>query len=150
MTLHTDLKDVHCKKCNSVFMPFKKDFKCPNCGEATDKFYDFIPEIISAMHGHKNNYGSYFPPAWATMCFADYVESIVFKLFDCIEADDKIEPEAFIKKSLADSDWGDQKYMQKHLEEIALAVLDDYRANRKSYERKIFSKSKPFWRNFIP
>lgn len=53
MSYHPKIQDIECKKCFAIFVPFKKNFKCPKCGKSTEIFIEFIPKIITAMSYHK-------------------------------------------------------------------------------------------------
>lgn len=159
MTLHIDAKNFVCSRCSVEFIPFKKDFKCPNCGELTDEFFDFIPEVISAMRYHKQRYGSFMPPAWYTGSLNDHIESIIFKIFDTIEIKKPENLEMFTKKYLDNGDWCENDYLHKHVEEITLSVLQIYQSDKSSQEKgdvvletkPIELGSKKWWfRMFLP
>jgi len=108
------------------FVPFHKDFKCPNCAEPTNEFFDFIPEIIEAMEYHKKRYGRYMPGAWYVGSLADNIQSIIFRIFDVLEIDKPAKPEEFIITTLDKMNWSDQQYLKNHVKEIALEVLKNY------------------------
>ena len=100
MTTHIRAKKFTCPRCSVELIPFKRDFKCPNCGEPVGEFLDFVPRIFDAMDYHKENYGSFMPPAWYTGSLVDHVSQIIFKMFDIIEAKKPDNPELFIKEYL--------------------------------------------------
>ena len=123
MTIHISTKKFFCPKCSVELIPFKINFKCPNCGESVGEFLDFVAGIFDAMDYHKEKYGNFMPPAWYTGSLVDHVSQIVFRMFDAIEAKKPDNPELFIKEFLDKGDWSGYKYRHKHTEEIALAVL---------------------------
>ncbi|MFH1824396.1 MAG: hypothetical protein ABH873_04125 [Candidatus Firestonebacteria bacterium] len=155
MTIHIHHEDNKCQKCSALFIPFKKDFKCPKCGESTNEFFDFIPELISSMKIHKAMYGSYMPPAWYTGSLVEHIQNIIFELFDTMEQQVSPNPSEFIVNWLNKIEWGDQKYLGKHIEDIALATYQIYESDGKfkdiEYENtKEETKSKGFFKNFLP
>jgi hypothetical protein len=127
MTIHIHYKDNKCPKCSVLFIPFKKDFKCPNCNEPINEFFDFIPELIDSMKIHKEKYGDYMPPAWYVGSLTEHVQSIIFKLFDALERQISPNPSEFIADWLNKVKWGNQQYLQKHIEDIASAVYKIYK-----------------------
>jgi len=135
------------------YIPFKKGFVCPKCGEPTGEFYDFIPELISSMKGNKRKEGSYTPSAWAYLDFSDYVQFPIFNLFDCLEAEMPENEIEYINNWFAKNQWGEECF-GNHVKEIALLVYEDYKTNRELYlslKQKIKSWwRKPFWKTFIP
>jgi len=134
MTAHSGCEDFKCSKCLAFYIPFKKDFKCPKCGEPTAEFYDFIPETIDAMKCHWAMFRSYTPPIWFSGPFSDYILTDIFNVFDAIEADNPVDPEEFIKDLFAKAEW-DEEYKRKHIEEIVLLIYQDYKINKESYKK---------------
>jgi len=122
MTIHIHFKDIKCKKCSAVFIPFKKDFRCLNCGESTDEFFDFIPEMIDSMEHHKKRYGQFTPPGWYKGSLAEHVQSIIFMIFDSLEAEKPKNHQEFIQSHLHKAEWYDEEYLKKHIIDIALAT----------------------------
>ena len=92
MSLHPKIQDVECKKCSAVFVPFKKDFKCPKCGRSIKIFVEFIPEIITSMSYHKELYGRYFPFAWYSRSASEHILGNIFLLFDGLEEEKPDNP----------------------------------------------------------
>ena len=127
MTIHIHYKDSKCPKCSVLFIPFKKDFKCPNCNEPINEFFDFVPELIDSMKIHKEKYGDYTRPAWYVGSLTEHIQSIIFKLFDALEQQISPNPSEFITDWLSKVKWKDQQYLQKHIEDIALAVYEIYK-----------------------
>lgn len=116
-----------CSKCGISFIPFRKNFKCPNCNESYDEprniFLDFIPKLVNLMEYHKKKYGKYRPDEWQIGSFLENAQRYTSELFDLIEANKFSDPEDFIKYyfNRAKKD-GKEKYLCKHFEGIALAT----------------------------
>ncbi|MCX6722032.1 MAG: hypothetical protein NTY04_02495 [Candidatus Staskawiczbacteria bacterium] len=134
MTAHSGCEEFKCTKCSASYIPFKKDFKCPKCGEPIAEFYDFIPETIDAMKCHWEMFGSYTPPMWFSGPFSDYVLTDIFNVFDAIEDSNPADPEEFIKDLFAKAEY-DEEYQRKHIEEMALLIYQDYKVNKNSYKK---------------
>ena len=154
MTIHIQLKDIKCSKCSVPFIPFQTNFKCPNCDEATDEFFDFIPEMVDSMKQHKLKYGKFTPDAWYVGSLAEHIQRILFGAFDILEMDKPAKPDEFLNDYLNKTEWGDQQYLQKHVQDIALAVYDVYKSDKElSGEIKMLdprykkvSKLKSLWK----
>lgn len=82
---------------------------------------DFVAELIYAMKYHKKKYGQYMPPVWSVNSRADEIESIIFQIFDEIEAKNY----SFEINSLPSDD---------DLREAAQSIWKDYQANKESYK----------------
>jgi hypothetical protein len=141
MTYHIRVPETQCKKCSVLVIPFRKNFCCPNCGEPIDDYYDFIPEIVGSMLYHKERYGSFNPPAWFKGSLAEEIQGIVFKLFDSLEQKKPADPATFLVGRLNEADWGDDTF-RKYIQEIVLAVYDNYRNNTKFTNPGLYSKLK--------
>ena len=137
MTIHIDLKDIKCKKCSVSFIPFRKDFKCPNCHEPTNEFFDFVPELVYSLEYHKQKYGRFTPDAWSTASLADHIQKIIFWIFDNLEFNKPDNTEKFIGDFLERIDWEDQEYLKAHVKEIALASLEAYNKIDEDFREEI-------------
>lgn len=128
MTIHINYKGYKCPNCSVLFIPFQEKLKCPKCGKVASEFFDLIPEIITSMKYHKRRYGFYTPPAWYTGSISEYIQSIIFTLFDKIERDKpkKLNKEIVIAP-LNKTNWENQDYMRKHIKGIAFGVYDIYK-----------------------
>ena len=150
MTYHIHCKNYQCQKCLASYVPFKKDFVCPNCGEVTDEFYDFVPELICSIRGNKRRYGSYTPSAWAYMSFTDYVQVPIFNLFDCLEEERPENEIEYINSWFEKQEWNHDRF-KNYVKEIAFLVYDDYKANRNSYLniRPIKELKRNLWKKLL-
>lgn len=136
MSLHIHYRDKKCSKCSILYIPFKKNFHCPNCNRSTEDFFDFIPEVINSMNYHKSMYGRFLPCVWYVGSLADHIQKIIFLLFDALEEKKPSNPKKFIISSLRNIKWGDQQYLEDHIKDITLAVYDIYKDDEK-LQRKI-------------
>ncbi len=128
MTFNISQPAFICENCSVAFVPFKKDFKCPNCGEPTEEYFDLIPELIGSMKAHKAEYGRFRPDSWYTGHLTEHIQSLIFQIFDGLEHDKPEDGEKFIIDCLEKSiDWGDQQYLKNHTKDIALAVYEIYK-----------------------
>lgn len=132
MTIHICKTNYQCSKCDALFIPYKIDIKCPNCGTIVPDsdirdYSDSIKGIAESMKIHKAMYDSYSPPAWFTSSMSDHVQSLIFELFDKLEAKKPKNQKEFIINSLKiDFEWGDQVYLKKYIQEVALDILSIY------------------------
>ena len=132
MSLHPPRKDITCKECDAVFIIFKKDFHCPNCGRLIPNNpkidLDFIPDTIGAMLYHKKRYGHYRPDGWYIGSMTEHLMSFAFDFFDLIENKKPDNPQKYLE------DWVNgikiqekkDKYLIKHLKNILLEMLKIY------------------------
>lgn len=156
MTLHIRCKNYKCPKCSAPYIPFKKDFTCPKCGESVNDFYDFIPELINSMKAHKRVYGiGYTPPAWSQTDFSDFVQIAIYNLFDCLEYEKPENEIDYINNWFDKVEWETDNF-KKHTKDIAMSVYEDYKADRNSYleiepiKEPRFRLWKKFFKIFMP
>ena len=132
MSMHFDKDNYRCSNCNAIFLPYKINFKCPNCGQSipdsdTKEYIDSIEDIANSMEAHKLQYGQYFPGAWNVFNIMDHIQSIIFSIFDALESEKPENKEKFIKDSLENNFiWVKQIYLKDHIKEIAIGVLEFY------------------------
>jgi phage FluMu protein Com len=120
--IHSNYKDSRCSKCSAFYIPFKKDFRCPNCNELINEFYDLVSETISLMKGNKKKYGTYKPTDWSTNTFSDFVQKHIYEVLDSAEKNNFTDKEDYIKFSFRRDNWVAEEYQRKHIEEIAISV----------------------------
>jgi hypothetical protein len=136
---------TECSSCSNNAIPFKRDFKCPNCGHATDVYYDFVSEVVKAMIYHKKRHESFFPGAWYSGSFAEHTEGLIFRFFDMLEGRKLERTKESINKVLGEIDYASEGYKQ-HFKEIVFAVNDKYEIESKKVDTakpdKILIKSK--------
>lgn len=132
MSMHFDKDNYRCLNCNAIFLPYKINFKCPNCGQLipdsdTKEYINSIEDIANSLEVHKRQYGHYFPGAWNVFNIMDHIQSIVFSIFDALERDMPENKEQFINDSLENNFiWVKQIYLKDHIKEIAMGVLELY------------------------
>jgi len=152
MTLHLEDKSVICKKCEAVFIPYKKDFNCPKCGRlipfSSERKFDFVEELIGTMGYHKNKYGAFMPPMWYQGSFTGVTQSQVYQIFDTLEHDSPENPKEYLKTIINRFECVEgSEYLRQHYIDICLAVYDIYKTDenlsRKTERPKLTDKS-PF------
>jgi len=123
MTLHLDYSH-QCPECKAYFIPYKKDFKCPNCGKVSEiTIPNFISEAVDSIQFNLSEHGSYQPPAWYVGSFGDHVMSLLFKIFEAKRISKrKISFDEFAKEYLSKMIWKTQEYLEKHILELAIEV----------------------------
>lgn len=126
MSVRSNYKDFICEKCQKPYIPFKRDFTCPNCGNPTTDRIIYAPSVIKFLKCHKERFGQYVPDGWYTGSLIDHVNFLLFQVFDALEYTKPKKPEEYIKDWLAKAEWGDQQYLKNHVIEIALAVYEIY------------------------
>jgi hypothetical protein len=137
MSYHSiDFTQTECSGCSNNAIPFKKDFKCPYCGRATDVYYDFVSEVVTAMIYHKNDHGSFFPGGWYSGSFAEHVEGEVFQIFDELERRKIEKNKESISRTLDKFKYDSEEYKQ-HFIEIVIAINDKYEIESKNGSVKI-------------
>ena len=164
MTLHFHKPNYECPKCSAIFIPYRIGIQCPSCGsnvssEDAKEFLNSIEQITGSMSLHKGIYGTYHPGAWLSSNITDHIQGIIFQLFDALEEKNPENEEEFIAGLLENNfNWGDQAYLKNHIGDIAIEVLDIYKAEEFSkivhtdYER-VETKSdrlKKWFRKFLP
>lgn len=133
MSLHPKIKDISCKKCNAVFVPFKKDIACPNCGRLIpndfDMDFNFIPDTIDAMLYHKQRYGHYSPDGWYMGSITEQIMSVVFDAFDLLEQDKPKDQKEYLTNWLDETLTPNRKeeaYLINHTKDIIFEMLKIY------------------------
>ncbi len=136
-------KAVICSKCSASFIPFRRDFKCPNCGEPTSDFFDLIPSLVNLMECNKEKYGKYRPNDWEVNSFSENIQRYTSEIFDIIDEKGFNDPEDFIKYyfNRARKD-GKEKYICNHFEDIALAIAIEMRKRLEERQIKKLKKAK--------
>ncbi|HCE46487.1 MAG TPA: hypothetical protein DET40_23325 [Lentisphaeria bacterium] len=76
--------------------------------------------------------GSFVPPAWLVESFGDHALFLLFPIFESYSVKETRNFKKFAAKRLSELDWGKQKYLEKHVCEIAVKL-----------EKEI--RGKPFW-----
>ncbi|MCD4705079.1 hypothetical protein K8R66_03305 [bacterium] len=133
MSIHPERKDITCKKCEALFVIFKKDFNCPNCGRLIPNNpkinMDFIPDTIGAMLYHKKRYGNYRPDGWYIGSMTEHLMGFAFDAFDLIENKNPKNPKKYLKNwvnKVVKIRNKKEKYLIKHVEDVILEMLKIY------------------------
>jgi len=159
MSLHLDEPDFHCPRCGVKFIPFRKENICPECGcdVESEDYLNFIKRLAGSMKINKVTYGFYHPPVWLDNRFSDRIQSLVFNVFDALEdarPDSDNSAKLFLLRTIKRRiDFGNEKYLAKHLEDIAFQVYKIYKEERFDqieYEPIKRSRIKDWFKTFMP
>ncbi len=122
MTLHV-VYDHACEHCGAFYIPYDREVPCPNCGAVEEERFDYIPQAVQSLRFNKRRGGTYMPPAWWVGSLGDHILRLLFSLFDAYESREANEGFAeFAASYLADMNWGDQGYLEKHVLAIAIRI----------------------------
>jgi hypothetical protein len=133
MSIHFGKPNYQCPKCQSIFIPYKKGIKCPNCGNQipdTDskEYLDALELIANSMEMHKERCGRYFPGAWYTGDFMDHVQKIVYRIFDSMEEEKPEDEEKYLLDLLENKfNWVDGQYLKGHMKDITSEIFKIYK-----------------------
>jgi len=135
MTLHFHKPNYECPNCGAIFLPYKRDTKCPKCEVAisdndTEKYLNSIEDIAGSMRIHKRLYGKFTPGAWLTSNIMDHVQGIIFQIFDAMEEKKPKNQEQYLADLLDQIGWGDQEYSKAHIKNIAIEILKIYNTEK--------------------
>jgi hypothetical protein len=123
MSYHLFTGEAHkCKKCDAYFLPFEHDLPCPRCGTRSTEFYDFVPEAVTGLHAHKQDYGHYSPAGFFVGSLPEHIFLLLCNAFDEIE--DHSDFRTALRCYLDSSDWGDQAYLSSHIYDIAIRIRE--------------------------
>jgi hypothetical protein len=124
VTMHV-VYSHECPNCKAYYIPYDADVPCPRCGEVEEERFDYIPQAAASMRYNKRG-GTYTPGAWWVGSLGDHILHLLFGIFDAYEAQkDQVGFEQFLDQWLAQTQWGDQDYLGRHLREIALRVRQE-------------------------
>jgi len=138
MTIHYHKPNYQCPRCTQVFLPYKLNIECPNCGmqidnEDVEEYLDVVESIAGSMRMHKWRYGNYHPGVWYTGNIMDHIQGIIYQIFDAME---KVKPkneEEYLKELLENKfDWGEQQYLCKHIQDITAEIFKIYKTKNLS------------------
>lgn len=94
MTVHIDdIPDYQCHACGKAYIPYYKDFPCPNCNAVSEEFFELIPQIVTSLKIHKRNYGRFTPGAWYEDSLVEKIQYYVFGVLDLAEGYKKEQPD---------------------------------------------------------
>jgi len=122
MTLHI-VYDHQCPRCGAFYIPYDEAVPCPNCGEIEEERLDYIPRVVASLEYNMKMTGSYMPAAWWVGSLGDHILYVLFQLFDRYRKEGAGgDFGAFADDVLAAYQWGEQKYMMRHIYMIAVRV----------------------------
>lgn len=127
MTYHIRLKEYKCPNCNALYIPYKENIPCPSCKTVSvnisKEYLGFIDELIVSLRVNKIREGRYIPSAWYTGSFTEYIQGIIFHLFDALDKEKPKNVELFISECLVSIklDEGD-KYLKNYIHSLALEI----------------------------
>lgn len=121
MTIHIN-SSHECASCGAFYIPYEEILPCPKCGKIEKEYFDFfIPLAVESLMFNKKQ-GSFIPPMWYVGSFGDHVLHLLFPIFEAYESKKPGNFRKFAAKRLSKIDWGKQKYLEKHLLEIAVRL----------------------------
>jgi hypothetical protein len=123
MSVHIDY-DHQCPRCGAYYIPYE-DVPCPNCGLMEEERFDFVPQAVDSLLYNLNSYGSFLPPTWWVGSLGDHILRILFIIFEAFRQSGEADFPSFAEQVLAEGDWGDQQYLEKHIYGIALRVYEE-------------------------
>jgi len=122
MTLHI-VYDHQCPRCDAFYIPYDEAVPCPNCGEIEETRFDYISRAVASLEYNMKMTGSYMPAAWWVGSLGDHILYVLFQLLDRYRKEGaKSDFATFADDVLAAYQWGEQKYMMRHIYTIALRV----------------------------
>jgi hypothetical protein len=113
--------------CKAPYIPFDEAVPCPNCGTAEQKrFPNFINLAADSVRYNMRRYGSYMPNGWALTSFADRILLTIFQIFEKYREQGSTQPfEDFSDQVLSEVDWGERRYLQQHVYDIAKRIHEE-------------------------
>lgn len=123
MSYHINAPDYVCKKCNEIYIPYKKDLPCPSCGEpevSQGESYDFIDNVVTSILINKRQFGTFTPQAWYQGSYSDYLQSICFKILEYL----KVNPKRSLLEVLQEQE--SSEGMREYMYQMISGVKDGY------------------------
>lgn len=148
MSYHIRLKDYRCPSCDALYIPYKVDLSCPNCGRVSSninqEYLNFIDELIVSLRVNKIKNGKYLPKAWSVECFSEYIQHVIFYMFDDLDKNKKDTVKTFVNKYLDPIDLGKNTiYRKDHVRSIFFEVYSRKKELHISIWTKLLSKLLP-------
>lgn len=127
MSYHLNLKEYTCPGCNAVYIPYEKDMACPGCqrieSNVPEEYLDFISRLISSLRVNKLRGGRYIAMAWLIGSYCDYLQNLIFHVFDAIDREKPKDVEAFVTKYLDAITWdADAPYRKDYIHKIVSKI----------------------------
>lgn len=125
MTLHA-VYDHQCPQCEAFYIPYDDDVPCPNCGEIEEERFDYVSKATASLRYNLKMTESYMPAAWWVGSLGDHILYVLFQLFERYRNEEpNMDFEAFADDVLSTYQWGEQKYLMRHIYTIALRVREE-------------------------
>lgn len=109
MSYHIRLEEYNCPSCNALYIPYKINIPCPNCKKIPDnvprEYLSFIDDLITSLRINKIRNGKYLPNAWYIGSFVEYIQSVIFNIFDRLDISKTSEVEMFVNEYLDSTEW---------------------------------------------
>jgi|GEM_PF-1368364 len=125
MSLHLSYNH-QCPKCKAYYIPYNEEVPCPNCGLIEKERFNFIPQALDSIAHNLSRAGTFLGLSWSTLSLADH---ILLNIFQALEAfrqkEGKKDFATFIKEILSKADWGEHKYLEKHIYSILLRIYEE-------------------------
>lgn len=148
MSYHIKLKEYNCPNCNALYIPYKENMACPSCKtipvNTPKEYLGFIDELIASLRVNKIREGRYIPSAWYTGSFTEYIQGIIFHLFDALDKDKSKNVELFISEYLGSMKLDkDDNYLKNYIYSLSLEIYSRKSELRISFWTKLVSKLLP-------
>jgi len=127
MSLHI-MYTHRCKNCESRYIPYQKNLKCPKCGIKEDEECSVVEDIVKSALFQKISYGKYTPIAWWLGSFADQIAFYIFKMLDYFSKQDNNNFANFARNYVNEMEW-EEVYLKEHIYEIACLVHEELEKN---------------------
>jgi len=138
MTLHLYM-NYKCPECETPYIPYNSAIPCPKCGDQPEMedYPEFVDGICESFLYNLSQNGNFTPMCWAVCDISDSIQMFFFGLFDKWKNDEMInhEPQErtaaftdFLKSIMGKVDVGgeEMEHMKGYIEELALAVYDEF------------------------
>jgi uncharacterized protein (UPF0297 family) len=126
MSYHIRLDEYKCSECEALYIPYEENLPCPNCkvvpANVSKEYFGFITELIASLRVNKIKNGNYFPDAWYIGSFTDYIQDIIFHIFNALEKQkfnnisnvvNFLNSTVFVKKYLDSMEWDEESLYRK-------------------------------------
>lgn len=146
MTYHINAPDYVCKKCNEIYIAFKKDLPCPFCAEpeaSQGESYNFINRVTQSILINKRQFGTFTPQAWYQGSYSDYLQAICFETLQSMENNPGKGPGEILKNQ------GWSEGTQKYMHQMILEVKNGY-DERNTFKEWLDQKYVQFLRKLLP
>ena len=124
MSYHIKLKEYNCPNCNILYIPYKENMPCPSCKtiliNTPKEYLGFIDELIVSLRVNKIKNNRYIPGVWYIGSFTEYVQDIIFHIFEAMDNSKLNDPKLLIDEyiDLIKSD----ENIKKHIHSIVMEV----------------------------